>query len=247
MKHIHFMSMLVVFFVVSSATAQAKEIVGITEDTFQQLQTSHCSYEQPAGMVSTKRGGYCDPLIAQLEDAIVMRVEAHGEQYWINTGDGLPVVNRYLPNGMYTTGKKLYWVQGGFVQQLKKGRAFSTILRSSQWQDSVTTPISNADFDRMMRSCEYYGVDNPTTNPQYQACVLEYNQGQITHTQLQRSIVMKVQDAGMLYYIPAGGDSNPVSINKRVLVNGQRMSLYTYLKSQAIYTQQSIIDEMPKL
>lgn len=225
------------------AVSFAKEIVGVTEATFQQLKDSGCSYESQPGYVKTDYG-FCAPLIAQLKDSIVMRVEAHGEQYWINTSDGFPLVNRYLPNGFYRSGKKLFWVQEGFKTQIRKKQAFSTILHKAQQMDGNVTAISNADFDRMLQSCEYHGTGNPATDPQYTACVAEVEKGRATHTKLAGSIVMKVQDGGQLFYVPAGDDTNPVNIAPRVQHDSSTISLYKYLWAISALAQKEAIDEM---
>jgi hypothetical protein len=173
-----------------------------------------------------------------------MRVEAHGEQYWINTSDGLPLVNRYLPNGFYRSGKKLFWVQEGFRTQIRKREAFATILHKAQQMDGNVTPISNADFDRMLQSCEYYGTGSPATDAVYQACLDDVAQGRTIHTELAGSIVMKVQDAGQLFYVPAGDDTNPMNIAPRVQHDSNTISLYKYLWTISALAQKEAIDAM---
>lgn len=245
MKYTHLLGAFVVLISCNPLSVFAKEIVGITEATFNQLNQSHCAYSDQEGMIEASSGGYCDPLVVQLQDAIVMRVEAHGEQYWINTADGLPIVNRYLPNGFYRSDKKLFWVQDGFRVHIPKKKAFATIMQSAQQQDTRVTPISNADFDRMLQSCEYYGSGNADTDATYQACVAQVALGRATHAKLAHSIVLKVEDAGKLFYIPEGNETNPLGIEKRVLHNEQEMSLYRYLWSEASHAQYDVIQEMP--
>lgn len=210
----------------------ASEAIGITEATYQQLQEAHCYFEEEPNSVKTTLGRNCDPLVAKLEHNIVMRVEAHGEQYWINTGDGLPIVNRYLADGFYKAGKKHFLVTDGFRVRLQKGSAYQTVLSGVQSGDIRMTGISEEDFGT------FYGIgcEEPGTE---HICDEQVQRREELTEQLAGRIVMRAETDGSLWYLDVESQEF-VELSEEM--DGQ--SFFSFVKSESTPVSKSVMKEV---
>lgn len=165
--------------------------IGVSAEQLQRIREAHCAYEMQPGYIVTPLGRYCDPVIGTLEGTVIHR-EDTGAMFWINTADGLPGVNRYLPNGFYKVNRngkmRYYWVSNGVRLKLHmKEDLFAQITQrivdSPQYS---AVPVSDSTFSDLEAAKAIYA------NPTYHA--------QLVH-RLNGSVVMRVEHDGSLYYV----------------------------------------------
>lgn len=123
--------------------------VGLSEAAYQQLKNSHCYMGPQEGGTVAIGGLYCDSFIAPFVGKIVFRAAHHGEMYWVNTGDGLPLLNRYLPDGIYKVGKKYYLMDNGRKLKLNTQDCFSTMENHVKSGSIKYYGVNNADWTLM--------------------------------------------------------------------------------------------------
>lgn len=110
--------------------------VGVSKKTLNELRSANCYYEYQPGTVENAYGGYCDALVGKYEGKIIYN-QRTGAMFWINTADGLPLLNRYLPDGFYAAKYKgrnrYYWVTNGFRTRIHlKQDPFGEIVTFTQ-------------------------------------------------------------------------------------------------------------------
>ncbi|MFC1598117.1 hypothetical protein ACFL2M_01130 [Patescibacteria group bacterium] len=201
--------------------------VGIDEALFEDLSSSHCTYEYG-----------CDPVIEYFKDSIVFRAQHFGELYWVNTEDGLPTVNRYLPDGFYKAGKKYYYVSEGGRFRMRKGHAWNRMVEVAG--GGAVVPVSEYDFTSMLTTCENYSgvADDPT----YLACVDKYNHGQSLIRRLERKVIMRVEANGELYYVKSGLTSAALVIPiKKKMDDGY---FHKFIRDNAVKVPSSLMGEL---
>jgi hypothetical protein len=197
------------------------------------------------GATVTPLGRHCDALLARFENKLVMRVQHHGELYWINTGDGVPPVNRYLPDGLYATSQNAFLVSNGTKLRLQKGEAFEAILAIARSGSHFITTISNNDVQLMLGSCEYYGEGDPLQDSAFQACVSRYNAGRVLGARLAGRIVMNVDDSGKLFYIEnTQTDTYMVELGLEMWFNGKQVTFMQFANAAAQPIQRGVIKQL---
>jgi hypothetical protein len=210
----------------------ADTITGVTEETFDHLQTATCTY-----------GGNCDSLIQSLSRRIIMRIEDKGQMYWVNTTDGLPRLNRYLPNGFYSDGNKYYLVSEGVRIRLKRGEAYQKLLTVARYQGKVSfvTPVSENDFSAMLSSCESYGPGNAATEELYKQCYAIQQKGKMIAERLEGKVIMRVGYGGQLLYVLP--DTSDVSIQP-LSVDMAPSSFFKYMQINAKAGHEGAVQDM---
>ena len=206
---------------------QPSNTVGVTELTYEALRSAHCDIEI----------GKCDAVLNEYTGKIIMRVEHRGELYQVNTGDGLPPLTRYLPNGFYQAGGKFYWVAAGTKVQLKKHNAYRKIVKVAQRKPSAVVPLSDAQLGSMLTSCEYYGEGNALLDAEYQACITTQTAGQSLQTRLAGSVALLVEADGRLVYIHELSKTN----NPTFLDEQSSAELFRLIKNESIGVQPKVM------
>lgn len=196
--------------------------VGVSEATYAHITTATCTYEEYGG---------CDDVIESLDGKIISRVDANGELYQVQVGDGAagPVL-RYIPDGFYRVGKKVYHANSGLLVRIKRGSAYKTLRRVAR--SSVAVGVSNADLGYLI-------------NPEH-AC--DGNESCAAYwlnrvSELEGSILLDVDTANVFYVKnnPNSGMLMPVS--KKV----GKKSLFRYMQKNAEVIQSAVIDDMTAL
>lgn len=121
-------------FVATSANAKTSPVsfppnaIGVTEAVYEQLKNGNCYYldlgEESTG--NTRTGAFCDEIVARFETFVIFRAEDKGQMYWVNTQDGLPILNRYMPNGFYSVKENgttsYYWMKDGLRRKVNMNK-----------------------------------------------------------------------------------------------------------------------------
>ncbi len=159
--------------------------IGVTEASFLQIKQAHCSYD------------YCDSFLMALSEQVIMRVEHGGALYKVHSGDGLPRVTRYLPDGFYKTKHKYYWLNNGYRQEITEQSFWSTLMNVAQHPDGVrVTPVSYNDISILFQTCD--------GNDELQFLLCEQNLQQLRAglvSKLRGKVLQNVEGDGELYYL----------------------------------------------
>lgn len=177
----------------TQAVTVPADAIGITEKTFTELQNATCDYHSEAR---------CGTLIDQLAGSVVLRVEHAGEMYVVNQPYDLPLIQRWIPDGLYTTGSRLYLVKNGYRIMLPSGKKLQRIMTVAKNGGAVG--VSESDFLALMTTCESADMNDE--------CHQRYNHGQELFEQLGGSMIMRTEHAGELYYINPFNDPSPSAV-----------------------------------
>lgn len=175
-----------------------KEVKTVSQTEFTNIKNADCdpfgSGVVQENYVFTDGGSYCNPLLAPIENRVIKN-ELTGRQYWVNTRDGLPTLNRHLDNGFYKVkrgGKNNYfWVSNGIRVRMKVkaevGPFWKAIGHNATLPEAGFIPVSEVDFARLAATAEAMG----TVSAEDTALVAKLN----------GSIIQRVEHDGSLYYV----------------------------------------------
>lgn len=209
------------------------DAIGLTEKDFNTFQYPAC---EATG---------CFTLKEQLAGKVIFRAETNGAMYRVNQGDVSPVITRYLPDGFYVAGKKYYWMTNGSKVEIKKGKAFQTILNAVRHnpEERFVTPVSEKDFELLKLAEEGHGFAEEDR--------ARVEEGSRLFRRLAGSIVMRVEDKGQLVYVRPLRNELPaaieftgtlIPIEQKVYTS---QSLYQFIRSEALRMPQAVMDEIP--
>ncbi|MFA6474795.1 MAG: hypothetical protein WCV88_01175 [Patescibacteria group bacterium] len=211
-------------------------IIGVSESVYKELLNSHCytaNENVPSDAVTTPLGRLCDPILNILEGKVILRAQHSGKMYWINTANGLPIINRYLPDGFYKVKNRYYWIADGFKQKLSSKNIYSAFLEAAAVGDFRVTPASNLDIQAL--ACLDFG-EGPTCSSIISGHEELYEDLQ---QRLIGRVIMAVESDGELYFIP---DINEID-ELTYMSNDQ---LLVYIQNHSIAVNRKIIRGIPK-
>lgn len=199
-----------------------KDVIGITEVTYETLKNVTCDYHSNAR---------CGTLVDQLAGSVVMRVKHAGELYFVSQPYDLPILKRWLPNGLYRT------EEGKFIlvkDALKIPLPANKIAKRTQAlvKNDAVIGVAESDFAALMTTCEGSDV----------ACIARYQRGQSLFQHLAGSIIMRVEHAGELYYVNPNEEPSPSAV--RPWLDETQTALSSSVSTTAIVTPSSLIAEM---
>lgn len=200
-----------------------EDVVGISEEIYTSLKNVTCDYH------STEA---CGPLVDQLAGSVVMRVEHAGEMYIIREPYDLPIIQTWIPDGLYSVDNKQYLVKNGYKILLPEGKKLKRLMTVAR--NGGATGISEEDFAALMTTCESADMND--------SCHTAYTRGQEIFAQLQGSIIMRVEHTGELYYINPFNDPSPSAVYP--LSNSGNLSVSNTIANNALEIKAAIITEI---